>query len=715
MRNGGDRIAQAVLAGSICLVLVWTAFALTPSSYGGFLASIGAQETGILAGQPRLVRMDEWSVLTPYFQAAVRNRFERFNRTSLYGEDLRNINALPLRDWGLIFKPQLWAFFVLPPANAFGYYFGVLMAAFLAGYFFLFREFNLDAGYALAASLLLFCCGFSQFWWTSSGPSLCLFPWVGLAFLRPGSWWLRMPLCAYTMAVWAIACGYPILILSCGFAFAVLVAALRSETLRSVPRIAAASAGFALAGGLVYYYFADAIRAMSQSVYPGRRFAPPGTVPGAVLVSQFWPAFTFAAGGFRKLLGIDICELGTVGSFLPMWTVCALDYSRLWRSIGDPACRGLRWALAIIASGFLLSTWWMAGRCPIWIGRVLFWNRFPADRLLFMSGLLLLTGCLILWQRGLVTVTPLRAAIFVALGPIASIAAKMSVFGVSASDTKVDWLCAALAVACALATLRLSRPRAAQIMLAAVLGINAILFLRFNPLQSADPIFDIPDSNTVELLKVQQEQTPGAYLAVEGYRAAVLNGLGFRSVSHLLISPKPEFFRQYFPNMDRERFDYVFNRYGAIAPREIPLPNAPDVDNIEVPIEVFRPIRNLRRAAAETGDGRCPAVRESVNTFGLSLRSQDGETTIEGWAPWIGESASQTIFIRTRRPVAIRSVTTVRRLDVAESVHNYQMEKAGFRVVLDAQDHGPLSLGDMRIAANGTPSGRIWIDGCPAE
>jgi hypothetical protein len=137
--------------------------------------------------------MDEWAVWTPYFQAAVRNRLERFNHTSFYGEDLRNMNALPLRDWGIAFKPQLWAFFVLPPANAYGFYFGSLMAAFIAGYFFLFLELDLSAEYAIAGSLLLFCSGFSQFWWTTLGPSLSFFPWVALAFLRPCAWFVRLP------------------------------------------------------------------------------------------------------------------------------------------------------------------------------------------------------------------------------------------------------------------------------------------------------------------------------------------------------------------------------------------------------------------------------------------------------------------------------------------------------------------------------------------
>lgn len=449
----GSRITLAVVAGSACIVALSAAFALTPSSYSLVLAHIHAQDTGLLAGRPRSIRSDEWSVWTPYFQAAVRNRLERFNRTSFYGEDLRNINALPLRDWGIVLKPQMWAFFAIPAANAYGFYFGVLSAAFLAGYYFLFRELAFDPKYALLGSLLLFSCGFSQFWWTTFLPCLGFCPWVALIFLRRWPWFVRLPLLAYVLAAWAIACTYPILILSGGLGLAVLILALRSETLRSGARLVAAVGGTALALAVTYYYFADLIQVFAHSVYPGLRRSPPGTVPLVVLASQFWPMLTFAAQDFRGLTGLNLCEIATAGSFLPILTICVLDYSRLRRCIGDPTYRGTWWALAVIGAAGGLATWWMAGPCPRWIGRLLYWDRFTANRLLFLSGLLLLAASLVPWQRGIVAISPGRAALFVLLGPVAAAIVKMSKFGVPVDQMKVDWVCAAIAAAAALGTL----------------------------------------------------------------------------------------------------------------------------------------------------------------------------------------------------------------------------------------------------------------------
>jgi len=65
-----------------------------------------------MLGTPRLIRSDEWAVITPLFQAAVRNGFREVNETSFYREDLRSVFPLPLKNWSLFFRPQLWAFFL---------------------------------------------------------------------------------------------------------------------------------------------------------------------------------------------------------------------------------------------------------------------------------------------------------------------------------------------------------------------------------------------------------------------------------------------------------------------------------------------------------------------------------------------------------------------------------------------------------------------------
>ena len=99
--TGLDSFAAGVLLLALgCVALAWT-----PSSYGALLDTLGASGEGLVVGEPREIRSDEWAVWTPYIQATVNNDFQRINETSIYREDLRNFNGLPLLDWALFFKP----------------------------------------------------------------------------------------------------------------------------------------------------------------------------------------------------------------------------------------------------------------------------------------------------------------------------------------------------------------------------------------------------------------------------------------------------------------------------------------------------------------------------------------------------------------------------------------------------------------------------------
>ena len=147
----------------------------SPSSYGHVLVhhlGYAESESGPDWGKPRPIRSDEWGVVTPLTQATIHNHFERYNQTSLYGEDLRMNFGLPLHDWGLAFKPTLWLYGVVNPAYAYSFHWFMLSALFLVGYAWLFRWLGATpvVGFALAAGL--YYTGFVQFWWNEKGPEL---------------------------------------------------------------------------------------------------------------------------------------------------------------------------------------------------------------------------------------------------------------------------------------------------------------------------------------------------------------------------------------------------------------------------------------------------------------------------------------------------------------------------------------------------------------
>jgi len=147
-----------LLVGVLYVALAWT-----PSSYGVALTALGLPDEGLVAGVPRPIRSDEWMVWTPYVQIALENGFQRHDALSIYGEDLRNFNGLPLLDWALPFKPQFWGFFIADPAYAFSFSHAIFIVLFLIGYHRLLMGFGFARSWSAAGSLLLFFTSYAQY------------------------------------------------------------------------------------------------------------------------------------------------------------------------------------------------------------------------------------------------------------------------------------------------------------------------------------------------------------------------------------------------------------------------------------------------------------------------------------------------------------------------------------------------------------------------
>ena len=302
-----DRFTAWFLGAVTLAGLVYVGGEFTPSSYGAFLEMLGAPQAGPVAGVARPIRADEWSVDTPQLQAAVRNGFRRVNQTSFYHEDLRSFIALPLRDWSLLFKPQLWAFFVLSPARAFSIYHALLLWAFLCGYYLLFRRLDMTGWLACAAALIVFFSGFTQFWWTTVGPLCGGLPWALLILLSPMAWWKKAILFAWVFPTWVFTYAYPVPLITLAWGALFLILAYQPSVLRSPGNLAAVGAG-ALALALVFFlYYGPLIRTMINTVYPGHRISTAGTTPMVVVLSEISPFLTFRLGDFHQFEGDNIC------------------------------------------------------------------------------------------------------------------------------------------------------------------------------------------------------------------------------------------------------------------------------------------------------------------------------------------------------------------------------------------------------------------------
>src|ERR1700693_1236818 len=100
-----NRLMVALVISLLVAGVVYIGNAWSPSSYAIVLRTVAADDDGLVAGQPRPIRSDEWAVLTPFTQVAVLNGFQRFHASAIGTEDLRMVYSLPIFDWGIIFKP----------------------------------------------------------------------------------------------------------------------------------------------------------------------------------------------------------------------------------------------------------------------------------------------------------------------------------------------------------------------------------------------------------------------------------------------------------------------------------------------------------------------------------------------------------------------------------------------------------------------------------
>jgi hypothetical protein len=695
------RIDRTFLIVIAAIGLVYAALGLTPSSYGIVLERLGAREAGPVLGSPRDIRSDEWAILTPQFQAAVRNGFQRINQTSFYHEDLRNYQPLPLADWSLVFKPQFWAFFILPPANAFSLYFALLMSSFLAGLYLLFREMGVPGEVAIPVTLMVYFSGFCQFWWTTFLPLFATFPWILLLTLRPMAAWKKLAIGLWAFPAFVLAHAYPPLLITLAWGSLFIVLAIRPEIFRS-PREMAALAGAGLAAaGVTMFYLRDVIPVMSNTVYPGHRLAPAGTTPVAAVLSQFYPLLNFHLGSFLSLSGENICEGGAVGSFFPLLTICTLRYREL---------RHHARALWILLAGFIAITLWEVAPVPAWVGHALKWDTSTSTRWLFTSGFLLTAAALWIWRNQLISLDRRRIVLFVVVGPIASIVIKLAWMRAGGTPLASAASASVREIALvAVAVVALSYVRRPALVLAVLALVNVVAFGRFNPLQRAEPIFNVPETETVEQLRAAAEVSPQHTVIDSRYMGSILNGLGFRSINQYLLAPKPDFFRQAFPKMDAARFNLLFNRSGYIQIVDAPQPHLISQYMVGVPAEVVLPIRNIRRietASLTRNTCEIPLMGEITHAA-----MQDGKLSVEGWARWRSETAYQGIRIVTPRQFASTRLTTLTRPDIAEMTSDYRFEKAGFKLELVAADGKPLGREDLALIAFGTVDGEARLAG----
>ncbi len=183
-RNWIQWFKTSVWAFPLILFIVMTlltALKISGSSVGTYYPrwyGSGTRDPNLLYGHPQAIRSDEWLVNTQRIISQSKNNYSRSNPNMISGSDVSLKEDIPVRYWTTIFRPQNWAYLILPLQNAFTFKWWLPMLVLILGcYFFILRMFP---GKILFAALISIAVGLSPFelWWYQTGAFLT----IGLGF-----------------------------------------------------------------------------------------------------------------------------------------------------------------------------------------------------------------------------------------------------------------------------------------------------------------------------------------------------------------------------------------------------------------------------------------------------------------------------------------------------------------------------------------------------
>jgi hypothetical protein len=671
--------ARSVLTAlAVLFCAVWISQTWTQSSYGHVLRAFQARDDGVVVGTPRGIISDEWGMVTPWTQATVNNGLQRYNRTSFYGEDLRIGISLPLKDWGLAFKPDKWLYPLVNAAYAFSFQSLFFLCAFVAGYALLFRRLGAQTAESAFLSVTLLCTAFVQIWWGILGPTVAMFPWVLLALdVRTPA--LRFAAIVWTSAAWMLVFFYPGMFVPLAIAAAAIVLTVHLRGDRPLALLVPAL-GVACAIAIVVFYLRDYLIATWNTAFPGHRRMNGGGVPAEMFADMLWPGSHLL--NFESTTKLNVAEASVVGTIYLLLTLVFLDYRRAFATAMDAPTRRL--VIAMLIALAILTAWEVLPIPAQWAG----WTLLPwvlPRRAVFASGLLVLILA--------VVVSHAYGLVFSRRRYVALCAAVVFGWGITKANAAAPWMWRVwpdlLVIPIAAVTL-IRHPWIEQrrhVVLAACSALFAVLaFGWFNPIQRAWPIFNREPTPLTRDLDRRQDSAPGHVLVSDQF-GATLNGWGYRSVAHALFVPPMARWREIFPDLEPDKLDFIFNRYAHITPIDELEPRLITNTMVGVPRRHFldaaqaqpEDVRGIVRAERLTA-----AVSSIARNGHVDTRREDGNRVVlSGWAPWKGLTANQVLTVLSDVDAQIVRFSRARRPDVVAVHHDPELEYSGFTVEVE--------------------------------
>ena len=556
-----DRLVISWLA---VLCILYAVFHLSPSSYGYVLQQLGFDNPGLLLGSPIPIRGDEHSVVTPTFQVCVNNHFERYNTTSPYGEDLRTNLSFPLKDWGLLFKPY-FAVFLLNPSLGYSVYWAFFYFLFFAGYYLLFRCFKLSEILSICGSLGIFSTSFVQCWWTSFGPHLAVIPWIYLSLNIKYNYIAKFVFCSYTLSCWLILFFYPGFIVIHSILIVILLYSTSKDSGEFVKNITIFILAAVVAGGIAFLYLYDWLKLISATDLGARSYSG-GHVSWISMLSLLYPKLAYIGyEASRDIVSLNTCELSASGSLL---FLAAFVFA--WDGVLQAIKKNI-----VLLSFIALVICWMLFPIPNTIGKIFLLDKVPGVRLSFAIGLpafiLALKAFEYCKNKNKININSIFC-FYVLL--LIGLCFKFMFYDIDLSQYQDEAWISILTIFSLCIFYVLSRQfvffnkNIRNLLVVTITISSALYFIGFNPVQSTKNIFQTKRNQTTANFDLLQSQHPNGWLVVSGFHGSILNGLGYKSISHTLYSPQPDFFKMFKPFLSDAEYISLFNRWGYIHLRD---------------------------------------------------------------------------------------------------------------------------------------------------
>lgn len=520
---------------------------------------------GLVVGTPESVRSDEWLVWTPAVIAQSNRGFPSEN-PSLGAGRAPFLYSLPVRHYTMVFRSQLYGFFLFNFERAYAWYWNVKVFGLLASMFVLLWVLTRNSGLALFGSLWVFFSNYVQ-WWFSCPPMLpeMLSSWalaiVAVLFLiepRPTLHRIGASLVLLVSLANFVLCLYPpfqipLAYLGLGLVGASIFARGNAKAIRAdwVGLLYLGATLVVVAAALIPFFLElrPTLALLSATSYPGQRRSHGGELSWLKLFSGLMNFFNSEQAFPEKL-----DQVNGAANFFPLWIpVLACTARALFK---EPRKHAV--ALAAVAVLVVLSVYAL---CPLpaWLCQATLLSFCTEERLVLTIGVANVLFVVLTWPALRSQIAVMSARQFLAVVGVWACLICLYLWGAEPSNPVflIPWrILMFFGLAVGLVVLLLKTP--SKIFAAAFIGLLALSNGLVNPVMSGlRPIVNATPA--VAIQNLIREDPTAAWAAYESNQnSEFLMAMGADVVSGVKTVPDREFCRQLDPD---GRYVNVYNRY----------------------------------------------------------------------------------------------------------------------------------------------------------